>query len=162
MNLVILAEKDISVWLGRHGIKYRLLCTDFQKFRSLIEDIEDAVVCCVFSGTCNFPKKAVVAFLEELKEYDNVKDTVILSDTFLSFCKDYYKYVGEPIYFDRYNRFTKTTLEKRKVWDKLDCGEPQVSEKVLQEADRLAMLSRLSDKYSVQHDYRNLITVIRN
>lgn len=102
-NLVVLSEINCIAYLQKHGIVPSEFYTDFELFKNHAVSFSDTVVLCLFAGTCRFSKRRVLEYCGVLRkrmesEYDKgIKDVVVLSDTVLPTCSDYYLYNNTPI-----------------------------------------------------------------
>ena len=112
-ELIVVAERDISSSLKALGIKPKEFYTDFDLFYKKSVYFHDSIVVVIFTGTHGFSKKRVIDLLDEMNPSltrNNVK-VVVMSDTILSGCSDYYYYEGLPVEFTR--MIKKKTANKK-------------------------------------------------
>lgn len=102
-ELIVVAERDVFSSLRALGIKPKEFYTDFDLFYKKSVYFHDSIVVVLFTGTHGFSKKRVIDLLDEMNPSltrNNVK-VVVMSDTILSGCSDYYYYEGLPVEFTR-------------------------------------------------------------
>lgn len=166
-NLIVLSERNILDWLNNKGIKPHSFYTDLQAFKDDINTVENSVIMCIFSGTCKLSKRYVVSLLKEIEElrdsgeYANIKDVVILSDTFLPSCRNYYKYIGKPQDFLHYDRYKKLSKETQDVWGSYEFTNPVYTNVVLEEDDKAVMVCNIREKRLEDEVYMSLVKVSR-
>lgn len=88
-------------YLQKHGIVPAELYTDFELFRNKAVTFNNTVVMFLLAGTCRLSKRRVLdcaATLERRAESNlGIENVIILSDTVLTTCKNYYMYNDSPL-----------------------------------------------------------------
>ena len=170
-NLVVLAEIDCLDLLQANGVMPQHYFTDFDKFKESSFIFSNAIIVCIFAGTCAFSKRRVLEELEHLikisqeNDFSNVEDIYILSDSTLPRCNKYYKYTTSIFKVVEHNKeravgsvknlFDKLTYDKvpenacRAVYsafDKSDATEAiQAVEKQVNQRDILQDVIKIPD-----------------
>lgn len=102
-ELIVVAERNVLPSLKALGIRPKEFYTDFDLFCKKSVYFHDSIVVVLFTGTHGFSKKRVIDQLDEMKPnltQSNIK-VVVMSDTILSGCSEYYYYEGLPVEFVR-------------------------------------------------------------
>lgn len=102
-ELIVVAERDVLSSLKKLGIRPSSFYTDFSQFVKSSAYFSDAIVVVLFTGTHGFSKKKVIDSLTELSAIFKKNDVrvVVMSDTLLPACNDYFYYTGLPVSFVR-------------------------------------------------------------
>lgn len=166
-NLVVFAERDITQWLARRGITPCRYYLSLQRFKEELNEIENSVIMIIFSGTCRLSKRYVVSLADEIRSgiedgtYNNVKEVIVLSDTFLPSCRDYYKYSGSPKTFLHYDRYKKESTQQEKIWENYSFARYDYIDIIKDEPDKAVMVCNIREKRLEDDAYLSLVKVSR-
>ena len=93
-RVIVLSEINCLDYLKFIGITPDEFYTDYNLFKKKAFTFRDATVICIFAGTCRFSKRVVLETMTAI-EKRSVEDSLrvlILSDTLLPQCPDYFVY----------------------------------------------------------------------
>lgn len=116
-KLVVLSEINCLGYLQRNGISPMEFYTDFAQFKNRSVSFQDVTVLVIFAGTCRFSKRLVLEFVQVLRkrvesEYDNgIVSCIVLSDTVLPSCSDYFLYRNTPLDCVEFNKWKSIGAE---------------------------------------------------
>lgn len=151
-ELVIVAERNVLDNLKLLGIRPSEFYTDFGLFCNRLSYFSDVVVVVLFTGTHGFSKKKVVDVLNDkspIFKKNNVK-VVVMSDTILSACSDYFYYEGLPVSFVRMIKKKKANKKDTivDIWGTLDYVPSEKTRVFLKDEDADELLKSVPSRDS--------------
>lgn len=113
-KLVILAENNCIKYLREHGLYPSEFYTDVEMFKERSMFFNDVTVLMLFSGSDVFSHKQADELIRLLDDRalsldKAVSDLIILSNTVMPNCKDYFLYQNTPFSCVRYSKAKPTS-----------------------------------------------------
>lgn len=113
-KVVVLSETNCIKYLRAHGFYPAEFYTDLELFRKRSVFFNDVIVVLIFAGTCIFPRKKmeeIRVLMENRADSDDksIVDLIVISQTVLPYCKDYFVYEDTPLLCIRYNGTKKVS-----------------------------------------------------
>lgn len=113
-KVVVLSEIDCLGYLRAHGFYPSEFYTDIELFRTRSMFFNDVIVMVLYAGSCIFSKKKVEDLTKTLHERaisdeTGISDLIIVSDSILAHCDDYFLYQNNPLTCVRYSGWKPTS-----------------------------------------------------
>lgn len=107
-KVVVLSEINCIKYLRAHGFQPDEFYTDIELFRTRSVFFNDVIVVVLYAGSCIFSKRKMDELTKTLNERAMSEDTgiadlIIVSDSILPHCNDYFLYQNSPLSCVRYS-----------------------------------------------------------
>lgn len=163
-KLVVLSEINCLGYLRAHGLCPDEFYTDIELFRTRSMFFNDVIVMVLYAGSCIFSKRKVEDLTKTLHERAisddaGVADLIIVSDSVLPHCKDYFLYQNNPLNCVRYSGWKPTSGLFNLT--NLDYDKSEVTKTYLVDSDYGINEDALKAVRNVDQSEQDLIALIK-